>query len=517
VVDVEAWQVTTTIILIYCALVIVVGFLAGRVLKKSLEDFYVLGRRAGIVVTFLATAATYHSAFAFLTSVATFATTGITFWVASSAWTTMAAVFMYLVGTRLMKLGKARGHISPADGLADFYRSELLRVLVAVIMALFVIAYIVVQAVGLGLILDIGSNGTIPYAWGSLILMVVTTVYMALGGLRAAYWTDVLQGVWMYIGIILAGVLILGRLAPGGLPTVFDQLRTLKPPLLVMRWDPVMMLGTIMIYGPGLMLLPHLWIKYYVARDETTLKASALGTAIYLSSYYIPAAMVGLAAAVVDAVGMPGVLEKGFISALTKQYGSADAVMATMIVKFLHPVLAGFLLAGAAAAAMSTLDSFLGATSLLLTRDIYQRYVRPDKPESEYVLISRILMFVWMLIGWYFAILKPGLIFDITAIAVAGGLQLVPMTLQMVVPRKKVINARGAVAGFVVGSLLVALFTVQTGKYFGMPPAYLYHAAVAGLIGLAANVAVTLLISFLTRPSREELEVFENYRKILYS
>jgi SSS family solute:Na+ symporter len=205
VVDVEAWQVTTTIILIYCTLVIVVGFLAGRVLKKSLEDFYVLGRRAGIVVTFLATAATYHSAFAFLTSVATFATTGITFWVASSAWTTMAAVFMYLVGTRLMKLGKARGHISPADGLADFYRSELLRVLVAVIMALFVIAYIVVQAVGLGLILDIGSNGAIPYAWGSLILMVVTTVYMALGGLRAAYWTDVLQGVWMYIGIVLAG------------------------------------------------------------------------------------------------------------------------------------------------------------------------------------------------------------------------------------------------------------------------------------------------------------------------
>jgi SSS family solute:Na+ symporter len=110
--------------------VIVIGFLAGRILKRSMEDFYVLGRRAGIAVTLLATAATYHSAFAFLTSVATFATTGITFWVASSAWTTMAAVFMYLVGTRLMKLGKARGHISPADGLADFYRSELLRVLV---------------------------------------------------------------------------------------------------------------------------------------------------------------------------------------------------------------------------------------------------------------------------------------------------------------------------------------------------------------------------------------------------
>jgi len=225
--------------------------------------------------------------------------------------------------------------------------------------------------------------------------------------------------------------------------------------------------------------------------------------------------MIGLAAAVVNAVGMPGVLEKGFIPAITAKYGSADAVMAVMMTTFLHPAVAGFLLAGAAAAAMSTLDSFLGATSLLLTRDIYQRYVRPNRPESEYVLISRVLMFVWMLIGWYFAILKPGLIFDITAIAVAGGLQLVPMTLQMVIPRRKVINAKGAVAGFVVGSILVTLFTVQTGKYFRMPVTY--HAAVAGLIGLAANIVVTFLVSFLTRPSREEVEVFEEYRKLLYS
>lgn len=510
----EVWQITTAIIFVYCALVILIGFLAGRIMKRSMEDFYVLSRRAGIIVTFLATAATYHSAFAFLTSVATFATTGITFWVASSAWTVLAAVFMYIAGVRLMKLGKARGHISPADALADFYRSELLRVLVAAVMAVFVIAYIVIQAVGLGLIMDIGSNGVIPYAWGSLILMVVTTIYMVLGGLRAAYWTDVLQGIWMYVGIFLAGVLILGRLAPGGIPEVMDQLRQINPKLLTMNWDPLMMLGSLMIYAPGLMLLPHLWIKYYAARDEQSLKASAVGTAIYLSSYYIPAAMVGLAAAVVNAVGMPGVLDKGFISALTRQYGSADAVMAIMIVKFLHPAVAGFLLAGAAAAAMSTLDSFLGATSLLLTRDIYQRYVRPGKSESEYVLVSRVLMFVWMLVGWYFAILKPGLIFDITSIAVAGGLQLLPVTLQMIIPKKKIINKYGAVSGFAVGSILVALFTAQTGKYFGMPVTY--HAAIAGLIGLAANSAIALVVSLATRTPKEELEVLEEYKNILY-
>lgn len=511
----EAWQITLTIIFTYCILVLLIGFLSRRILKKSLEDFYVLSRRAGILVTFLATAATYHSAFAFLTSVATYATTGITFWVASSAWTTGAAVFMYLAGTRLMKLGKARGHISPADALADFYKSEALRVLVAAVMALFVIAYIVVQAVGLGLIMDIGSGGNIPYMWGSLILMLITTLYLILGGLRAAYWTDVLQGIWMYVGVFIAGILILQRLAPGGVPELMDQVRTVKPSLLTMNWDPLMMLGAIMIYAPGLMLLPHLWIKYYVAKDEKALKTSAVGTAIYLSSYYIPTALVGLAAAVVNAVGMPGVLDKGFIQALTSKYGSADAVMAVMIYTFLHPVVAGFLLAGAAAAAMSTLDSFLGSTSLILVRDIYQRYVRPGKPESEYVAVSRILMIVWLLVGWYFAILKPGLIFDVTSIAVAGGLQLLPLTLQMIIPRRKIINKRGAIVGFAAGSIAVALFTVQTGKYFRMPVTY--HAAIAGLIGLVINTALAVLISAVTKATEEEKKVFEDYQKLFYA
>jgi SSS family solute:Na+ symporter len=309
--------------------------------------------------------------------------------------------------------------------------------------------------------------------------------------------------------------MILQRLAPGGVPELMDQLRAVKPSLLTMNWDPLMMLGAIMIYAPGLMLLPHLWIKYYVAKDEKALKASAVGTAVYLSSYYIPTALVGLAAAVVNAVGMPGVLEKGFISALTTKYGSADAVMAVMIYTFLNPVLAGFLLAGAAAAAMSTLDSFLGSTSLILVRDIYQRYVRPGKSEGEYVMVSRILMLVWVLIGWYFAILKPGLIFDVTSIAVAGGLQLLPLTLQMIIPKRKLINKYGAIAGFAAGSIIVALFTSQTGKYFRMPVTY--HAAIAGLMGLAVNTVLALLLSAITKTSDDEKKIFEEYGKLLYA
>ena len=510
----EAWQVVTTIVIFYSILVIGIGYLAGRVLKRSLEDFYVLGRKGSTIVTFLATAATYHSAFAFLTSVAVFAVAGVTFWIAASAWTVLAGVFMYLVGPRIYRLGKARGHLTPADMLSDYYDSKLIGIITAIVMALFIIAYIVVQAIGLGIILDVGSQGHIPYAIGSLLLILVASIYLALGGLRAAYWTDVLQGIWMYVGIFVAAFLIVGKIVPGGFSALMSSVREINPALLTMNWSKEKTLGAILIYGPGLMLLQHLWIKYYIAKDEKVLKVSAVGTAIYLSTYYIAAALIGLSAAVANVKGVEGVLDPGFISTLKATYGSNDAIAAVMIYKLLHPLIAGFLLAGAAAAAMSTLDSFLGSTSMILVRDIYQKHIKPGADENHYVIVSRVLMIIWALIGWYFAIRKPGLIFDIASIACAGGLQFLPLVLQAIIPTKrKYINKYGAISGLVVGSILAALLAPQIGGKIGIPA--LEHPAVAGLVAVIINVIIAILVSLVTKPSENEIKVKEVYDKVL--
>ena len=502
----ETWEITTAIVIVYCAICIGIGVMANRVFRRSLEDFFVLSRRAGLIVVFLAIASTYHSAFAFLTSVAVYASTGISFWIAAMAWVITASVWGYVYGSRVFEIGKAKGFVTPADLLADFYGSEALRFLTAIVMALFIIAYIVVQAIGLGIILAIGSGGHLSYQLSSLILMLVAATYVMIGGLRAAYWTDVLQGIWMYIGVWIAGVIITLRFFPHGIPELMSAVRSVNPKLLVMTWSPEMLLSCIMVYGVGLMLLPHLWIKYYAARDTWTIKWSSVGTAVYLSSYYIPTAFVGLAAAVLNVTGAPG-LKAGFISNLIKSFGSRDAVMAYMIYHFTNPLLAGFLLAGAAAAAMSTLDSFLGATSLILTRDIYQRLKR-DASEKELIVVGRILLLAWAFIGWYLAILKPGLIFDITAIACAGGLQFLPALLQAIYPERAWLNRRGAICGIVAGTIVTSLLAKQMGGKLGFP--LIFHPAIAGTIGLALNVLIALIVS-----RTSELEINEEYLSIL--
>ena len=346
--------------------------------------------------------------------------------------------------------------------------------------------------------ISIGSGGRISYEVGSLILVIATALYVAVGGLRAAYWTDVLQGIWMYLGVWLAGLLIMYKFFPGGLPEMFEAVREVKPELLTLNWRAQLLVGNIIVFGVGVMILPHLWIKFYAARDTRALKWTSALTALYLSSFYIPAMLVGLTAAVLNVKGAPG-LEPGFIRDLTTKYGSADAVMAYMIYVFTHPVIAGLLLAGAAAAAMSTLDSFLGSISMILTRDIYQK-INPRASESSLVWVSRALIILFGLVGWYLAILKPGLIFDIVAIAAGGGLQVLPALIQAVfLTRRVYINKYGALAGLIVGAALVLIMSVQTAKYFGTPAALRFPPGEASLYALIANVIVALVVTALTR------------------
>lgn len=151
---------------------------------------------------------------------------------------------------------------------------------------------------------------------------------------------------------------------------------------------------------------------------------------------------------------------------------------------------------------------------MILVRDIYQKHIRPGADENHYVIVSRVLMIIWALIGWYFAIRKPGLIFDIASIACAGGLQFLPLVLQAIIPTKrKYINKYGAISGLVVGSILAALLAPQIGGKIGIPA--LEHPAVAGLVAVIINVIIAILVSLVTKPSENEIKVKEEYDKVL--
>ena len=301
----EPWVVATSLIFIYLLATIVLGVIANRRMTGDMEDFLLYGRKAGFIVLYLTVVATFHSAFAFLGSGGFFYTHGIGFW-AAGTWTCLVGAITYVLGPRIWALGKANGYITPADMLADFYESEAVRVAVAIVSVVFTILYIQVQAQGLGYIINIASGDRISFEIGTLILLVVAAAYLMAGGLRAVYWTDVIQGVWMYVAVWV-GAMYLAYELFGGPLQLWAEVRAQRPDLLSLPgpegfFTPGMWLGMTITLSFGIVFQPHMMIRYYTAVDAKTLKILGAATPIYLMTLYVPAALVGLG----GAVAMPG-------------------------------------------------------------------------------------------------------------------------------------------------------------------------------------------------------------------
>ena len=482
----EAWVVATGMIVLYLVLTIVLGIVANRRLTGDMEDFLLYGRKAGFVVLYLTVVASFHSSFAFLGSGGFFYTHGVGFW-AAGTWTLLVGAITYVIGTRIWALGKAFGYMTPADLLADFYESDAVRVTVAIVSVVFTILYIPVQAQGLGYILNVASGDRISFEAGTLILLIVAAVYLMAGGLRAVYWTDVLQGIWMYVAVWL-GAIVLSYELFGGPLELWRAVSEQRPDLLSLPgpkgfFTPGMWIGMTITLSLGIVFQPHMMIRYYTAVDAKTIKLLGATTPIYLMSLYLPAALVGLGGAIV----MPGL-----------EGSEADRIFPLLLFTHANPWLTGAILAGAIAAAMSTLDSILHANMTVLTRDVYQRFMRPNETQGHYINVGRAIVVGLLVVGYLLSVGTSDLLVVLVTLSGAGALQLMPAILGVCFPGGRTLTRAGVVAGIAAGLVTLYVTLVVSPHPLGM------H---GGLWGLLVNTAVALNVSaYTTPPSTETIE-----------
>ncbi|MEC9299117.1 MAG: sodium:solute symporter family protein [Gemmatimonadota bacterium] len=477
----ESWVVATGLILLYVLVTIVLGVLANRAMSLDIEDFLLYGRKAGFVVLYLTVVASYHSAFAFLGSGGFFYRHGIGFWEAGT-WTVLTGAITYTLGVRIWALGKRFRYITPADMLADFYESEVVRVVVALVSVFFTILYIQVQAQGLGYIISVASGDRISFEVGTFFLVLVAGGYLMAGGLRAVYWTDVVQGVWMYVAV-WAGALVLAFRLFGGPLELWARVRAERPDLLSLPgpegyFTPGIWIGMTVALSFGIILQPHIMIRYYSAVSGRTIKWLGATTPIFLMTLYIPAALVGMGGAIV----LPDL-------------AVPDQIFPELLVRYAPAWLTGLILAGATAAAMSTLDSILHANMTVLTRDVYQRYIAPDREPGHYVWVGRGIVLGLLVIAYVLSVRTFGFLVTLVTLSGAGALQLLPGTLGVCYPTRRPFTKSGVLAGIGVG-LTVLYLTLVT-----FPHALGIHGAIWSI---AANFATCIIISLFTKASSEE-------------
>ncbi len=547
VITISALQLGNTpivVLVLYMIMLLSFGVIAYLNSNSSEEDYYLAGRGQGVLVTALTIMATFFSSAAMLGIPGLIYKDGMSF-LFFALNLPLAGAAIYILGSRIWRLGRARGYVTPADLITDYYGgSVLLRTLVALVGFLYVIPYIVMQIKAGGYLAQrmFPDAETITafgmefgiFEAGTIALSLLTMVYVLIGGMRSVAWTDVVQGLLLLTGMMIAGLATV--MAMGGPASFFQQLSQLPEearalPGATGGWSPWKLMTICMFASLSTMVQPGQWMRYYAARSTKTLKQSALIFALFLPFCFLFGVMlVGLGARVI----YPPSTETGTLlphPVIGSSASEFDQVVVAMVQEHI-PLLLGpgiglvvvsLILVAIMAASMSTADSNLHALSAVLTRDVYDKFVRPKAGDREKTWFGRAVIVVATLLSlWLVSIgdknpdFKPlALIAQLMFVAMAFSCQLLPVAIDCLFVQRG--TEKGAICGIFSGILVVFLFTPFTGLILGAGIAdslsgltgTLSRLFDIGFIGVSVNAIVFVMVSKYTqRPSEDFIRSF---------
>ncbi|MDP6928688.1 MAG: sodium:solute symporter family protein [Planctomycetota bacterium] len=510
----------------------IVGYLKG---KATEEDYYLAGRGQGTLVTSLTLMATFFSSAALLGIPGIVYRDGASFFLFALN-LPVAGLAIYLLGDRMRKLGKARGYVTPADLVGDYYGGSAIRILAAITSALYVLPYVIMQVKAGGYLAQrlfpdtpplefLGSSFTM-YESGVWALSLLTMAYVLVGGMRSVAWTDVIQGLLLLFGMMVAGLATLVHF--GGLSGYFEAVadlpaKALSAPGNSGKWNAGMLCTICVFASLGAIIQPGQWMRFYAARSSDTLRRSSLVFAIVLPICFLFGIMlVALGGQVLFPVEITaeGVMPHLGIGSQAKEVDQVVIVMIQRVVPEMLGVTLGaivvtLVLIAVLAASMSTADSNLHALSAVVTRDVYARFVRPRSGDRERTWVGRavivlttmaaVILVEWSELAGDFNPLE--LISQLMLLAIAFSSQLLPIAIDVLFLNKG--TRQGAVAGVGAGIVSVVLFTIKPEWSLGVT-GFIDKSAV----GIAVNVVVFVAVSRLTQKvGRERIDEFRSIIK----
>ncbi len=225
-------------------------------------------------------------------------------------------------------------------------------------------------------------------AWGFVVALVgLAAIYTAWGGLRAVVFTDVIQGIVMFIGMTVIIVAVWN--AAGGLRGVWNLLDAAG---VQENGQPVADLAHMGSYrGDDGMTSPWVvfagWIiigaGYWTVNHTQTMRM--LGSRSLWD--------VKMAALFGVAISMPIMIACSAIGvagrALFPDFSPPDALYPHLANLYLGAGFKGLVVAGIIAAGISSFDSMGSALSAVFTRDVYARLLVRDREDAHYVKVSR--------------------------------------------------------------------------------------------------------------------------------
>ena len=381
-----------TLLVVFLAAMVLIG-LWGMKKTATLSDFFLGGRTIGPWISAFAYGTTYFSAVLFIGFAGKlgwgFGLNAL--WIAAGNAIFGSLAAWLVLGRRTRRMSQNLECMTMPEFLHERFGGKYLKIVSAIIIFVFLLPYSASVFKGLGYLFQAVFH--LPYEYALLVMIVITGIYMIMGGYFAITLTDFVQGIIMLFGSI-AMVYILVTKA-GGFSYAISSLPALYAQHVPLAKQPSMWLLAALVFMTsfGTWGLPQMVQKFYAIKDEKMIYKAAIITTLFaivitFSAYFTGA----LAHMFYDTVPLAASGKPAF-----------DQIIPSLLVTHLPSILMAVILLLVLSASMSTLSSLVLVSASAIAIDLYKGHVNPVISKENSLMMMRFLSGVFIVFSYFIA------------------------------------------------------------------------------------------------------------------
>lgn len=467
---------------IYFVAMLAIGLYAYRQSSSNLSEYMLGGRKLGPGITALSAGASDMSGWLLMGLPGALYAAGISqIWLAVGLILGAWANYLFLAPRFRLYTEIANDSITLPDYFEHRFadKTRVLRLISALVIVVFFTLYTASGVVAGGKLFE--SVFQLDYFYGLALTVSVVIAYTLLGGFLAVSMTDFVQGIIMFLALVIVPLVALNVV--GDVGTSLTIVESLNPNHLdLFTGTSALGIVSLLAWGFGYFGQPHIIVRFMAIRSVKDFPV---------------ARRVGMSWMIIS---LMGAVATGFIGIAyvhqTKQPLQDPETIFIMFSQVLfHPFITGFLLAALLAAVMSTISSQLLVTSSALTQDFYKTFLNQQASDKTQVLVGRLSVLLVAVVAIAIALDRSSSILDLVGNAWAGfGAAFGPVILISLYWRR--MTTAGALAGMVVGAGTVLFWVFSPLQIQGQQLNDYLYAMVPGVFFAALAV---VLVSLLTK------------------
>jgi solute:Na+ symporter, SSS family len=454
----------------------VVGFYAGARHKMDLEQWTVGGRGFGLLLVWLLMAGEVYTTFTFL---------GASGWAYSRggpalyilAYMPLAYVLSFFILPPIWEVGSKYRLQTQADFFQLRYGSKALSAFVALVGVVFIIPYLQLQLVGLGIIVEVSSFGGIHRTPAMIVAFAIVAAFVFTSGVRGVAWVSVIKDLLLLFAAVFIGIAV-PYMYFGGIGKMFAAVIHARPTHLVMpgttrNLGHTWYISTVLLTSLGFYMWPQAFGSSFTAKSGDTLRRNAVVMPLY-----------GITMPLMLFVGLGALL-------VLPNLTNGDLSLLTIVRKTFPAWFLGLVGGAGALTAMVPAAIQILTAATLFAKNLWRPLFAPHMSDQQVAKLAKITVLAITAIALTSAIYSSTTIVSLLLLGYAGVTQFFPGVVLGLFSKR--VSGPGVFAGILVGIFTVtSLMITRRDPWIGLN---------AGFVALCLNFVVVTVV-MIVRPNR---------------